>query len=187
MDTSKVLLYTVVIEDMSREIENHSSSSMCGHRSISQNTYMSFVWACLNTQFTSSVLHYVRPCLFVPWVVYTQASVFAAPPYIELLATNLMSFWGITTSTCSTISQQIWFDFLKFQGGLTKPAILYFCSREIAIFWNSEPLPTTRTSVFFWGRNLALSGYQKKIGFFLSPPFSSVNFEFILLKNIAKL
>ncbi len=107
VDTSKVLLYTVVIEDMSREIENHSSSSMCGHRSISQNTYMSFVWACLNTQFTSSVLHYVRPCLFVPWVVYTQASVFAAPPYIELLATNLMSFWGITTSTCSTISQQI--------------------------------------------------------------------------------
>jgi hypothetical protein len=48
VDIAKVLLYREGIEDMSREIENHSSS-MCGHRPISQKTYMSFVWACLNT------------------------------------------------------------------------------------------------------------------------------------------
>lgn len=48
VDTSKVLLYTGGIEDMSTEIENHSSS-MCRHGPISQETYISFVWACLNT------------------------------------------------------------------------------------------------------------------------------------------
>ncbi len=173
MDTSKVLLCT-------GEIENHSSSmcrhryisqktymsfSMCRHRYISQKTYMSFVWACRSTVNDLCLALYVRPSLFVflcrGW--FLLKLLFLSP--CTELRNKFDFFWGYYSSTCSAISQQIRFDFLKSKGG-NEPAIFFLqrdCDR--LKLWTTANY-TDRC--FFWGRNWAL-WLPKKIGFLFSP------------------
>ncbi len=89
---------------------------------------------------------------------------FSRGPYIQLQATNSIYFWGITLVVHVPQSHNK-FDLIFSNSKGSKGNQLYFSSREIAIISNSEPLPTTRNSVFFLGEKLGTLVTKKNLDF----------------------